>query len=463
MTIEQLKQRMAELVAKAQGIRAKAEGEKRDLTTDEARDLDECLTAFDAADADLKRLEGIAAMEARTSAPAPRQTNSDPINGTGATGAAPTNQGGSSRQPERVARVPADPIARSRHGFQNFGEFCRTVMNAAVNPSGMDPRLISAAATTYGSEGVGADGGFAVPPEWREGIMAVVLDDENLLARTDQNPVSGNSMTFPVDETTAWQSSGGIQAYWDGEASAITQSKPALKDLTAKLHRLTAMVPMTDELLEDASAMGTYVQRKAGEKLSFKVSDAIVNGTGAGMPLGIMNAPCLVTVSKIGSQVADTFHALNAVAMMGRMPASSFRKSVWLINQDLVPQVLTMGFPVTDGTTTNVGAGALYLPPGGIANGGPYGSLLGRPIVVTEACAPKGDLGDVILADLSQYLTVIKSSGIKSDVSIHLFFDTNTTAFRFVLRMNGQPWLSTAIARKSGSNTLSHFVTLEAR
>lgn len=460
MNIEELKQRMQELVAKAQGIRDKAEAEKRDLTADEATELDACLTAFDAADADLKRLEGVAAMAARTSAPAARATNSDPINGTGNPAAAPGGQ----RQEQKQPRTPADPVARQRHGFQNFGEFCAAVRTSAQHGGSTDPRLTNAAATTYGSEGVGADGGFAVPPEWRSAIMSLVLDDDSLLARTDQNPVSGNSMTFPVDETTAWQSSGGIQAYWDGEGSTITQSKPALKELTSKLHRLTALVPMTDELLEDATAMGAYVQRKAGEKLQFKVNDAIVNGTGAGQPLGILNAPCLVTVSKISSQVADTVHAKNVVAMMGRMPPSSFRKAVWLVNQDVMTQIPQLGFPVTDGTTTNVGAGALYSPPGSLATqGAPYGMLLGRPIVATEACNPIGDLGDIILSDLSQYLTVIKAGGIKSDVSIHLFFDTNTTAFRFVLRMNGQPWLSAPIARKTGSNTLSHFVTLEAR
>jgi hypothetical protein len=48
---------------------------------------------------------------------------------------------------------------------------------------------------------------------------------------------------------------------------------------------------------------------------------------------------------------------------------------------------------------------------------------------------------------------------LKTDYSIHLWFDQAINAFRFILRMNGQPWLSAAIARKNGSNTLSHFVT----
>jgi HK97 family phage major capsid protein len=149
--------------------------------------------------------------------------------------------------------------------------------------------------------------------------------------------------------------------------------------------------------------------------------------------------------------------------MMARMPAQSFGRSVWLINQDVVPQILQLGFPVTTPSGTASGAGALYLPPNGLANSSAYGSLLGRPIVVTEACAALGTVGDVILADLTKYLTVVKAGGLRSDVSMHLWFDQNLTAFRFVLRMNGQPWLSAPIARKNGSNTLSHFVTVATR
>jgi len=208
--------------------------------------------------------------------------------------------------------------------------------------------------------------------------------------------------------------------------------------------------------------MSGYVTSKAGEKMAFKVNDAIINGTGVGQPLGIMNAPCTVSVAKVTSQTAATFHADNAVAMMARMPAQSFGNSVWLINQDVVPQILKLGFAVTTAAGTAAGAGALYLPPNGLANQSTYGSLLGRPIIVTEACATLGTVGDVILADLTKYLSVVKGS-MKADVSIHLWFDQNVSAFRFVMRMNGQPWLSAAIARKNGSNTLSHFITLATR
>jgi HK97 family phage major capsid protein len=454
--IEKLKARLAELHEISKGIQAKADAEKRDLKAAEQTELDAVMAEFDQVEDDIKRRERILAQESRLATPEQRLVQPMPI---------------ANSQPAAVAR-PADGLRntrlstveeRQRWGFTNMGEFAQAVRTAVVNPSAMDQRLIqNAAATTYGSEGAGADGGFAVPPEWRSEIMKLVDAEDSLLSRCDQQTVSGNSITFPIDETTAWQSTGGILSYWDAEAAAMTQSKPALKDLTLKLNRLTALVPVTEELLEDSSAMSSYVTGKAGEKLAFKVNDSIVNGTGVGQPLGIMNAACKVAVAKVTSQVAATFHAKNAVAMMARMPASSFARAVWLINQDVLPQIMQLGFPVTDGTTTVAGAGALYMGPGQLQGTSAYGSLLGRPIIVTEACATLGAEGDVILADMSKYLAVVKGS-LRSDVSIHLWFDQNITAFRFVLRMNGQPWLSTAITRKNGNNTLSHFVTTAVR
>jgi HK97 family phage major capsid protein len=458
--IEQIKARLVELNEIGKAIQAKADAEKRELSADEQKEVDAIFNEFEAAEADIARRERLSAQEQRLGQSAGRVVPPQPLamqngssvvvqNGVGADGLRNT----------RLSTVEE----RARWGFRDFGEFCATVRSASNNPSSIDQRLITNALSTYGSESVGADGGFAVPPEWRSSIMEAVVGEDSLLSRTDQQQATGNSITFPVDETTAWQTSGGIQAYWDGEAAAMTQSKPALKEVTVKLHRVTALVPVTDELLQDSAALGSYVSRKAGDKIAFKVNDAILNGTGAGQPLGILNAPATVSVAKETSQTAATFHADNAVKMMARMPAASFGRSAWIINQDVVPQIMKLGFAVTTASGTAAGAGQLYMPPTGLANSGAYGSLLGRPIIVTEAAATLGTVGDVVLADLAQYLAVIKAGGVRSDTSIHLFFDQNATAFRFVLRMNGQPWLSAPIARKNGSNTLSHFITLATR
>lgn len=459
--IRAMKDRLTELNETSKAIQAKADAEKRDLTADEQKEIDLVMAEFDDVHASIGRRERINAQATLLSEPQPRQAAPNPVASAtpASASAAPAQRAG--RDGLRNTRLSTHE-ERQRWGFRDMGDFSISVRNAILNPGAMDQRLVQNALSTYGSEGVNADGGFAVPPEWRAEIMKQVDAEDGFLGRTDQQTVSGNTITYPIDESPAWASSGGIRSYWDGEAAALTQSKPALKDLTVKLHRLTALVPVTEELLEDAPAMAGYITSKAGEVIAFKLNDAIVNGTGAGMPLGIMNAPCKVSVAKETSQTAATFHADNAAKMMARMPARSFGRSAWLVNQDVLPQIMKMGFAITTAAGTAAGAGAMYMAPQGLANQTAYGSLLGRPIIVTEACQTLGTVGDVILADLSKYLSVVKGA-IKADVSIHLWFDQNTSAFRFVFRMNGQPWLSAAIARKNGSNTLSHFVTLDTR
>ena len=460
--IEGLKTRLGELSETSKAIQAKADAEKRDLNADEQKELDACLQEFDEVEASIARRTRILAQATRLTTPEARRTQAEPV-----ASADPVVRNVAT--PARQA--PADGLQntrmrtleeRQRWGFTSLGEFALSVRAAIVNPSGIDQRLSNAAAATYGSEGVGADGGFAVPPEWRSEIMKNVEAEDGFLNMTDVQTISSNSITYPIDESPVWASSGGIRAYWDGEAATMNQSKPALKDLTVKTHRLTALVPVTEELQQDAAAMNGYITGKAGEVIAFKLNDAIINGTGVGQPLGIMNAACKVQVGKESSQTAGTLHGRNVLKMMARMPASSFKRSVWIINQDLLPQLGGLAMDVTKADGTAAGAGILYMQPQGLANQSAFGSILGRPVIVTEACQTAGTTGDIILADMSKYLSVVKG-GLKTDYSIHLWFDQAINAFRFILRMNGQPWLSAAIARKNGSNTLSHFVALETR
>ncbi len=454
--LAELKARLAELSETSGAIQNKADAEKRDLTADEAKELDACMAEFDEVSDSIERRKRIISQATRLSAPEPRVTKPVAV---------------ASADPVQVTNVARDGLQntrlstheeRQRWGFRNIGDFAISVRNAVLNPSSIDSRLTNAAASTYGAEAVGADGGFAVPPEWRSEIMKMVDAEDGLLGMTDVQTIGSNSITYPVDESPAWASSGGIRAYWDGEAATMTQSKPALKDLTVKTHRLTALVPITEELQQDAAAMSGYIIGKAGEVIAFKLNDAILNGTGVGQPLGIMNAPCKVTVTKETSQTAATVHGRNVLKMMARMPASSFKRSAWLVNQDVLPQLGGLAMDVTKADGTAAGAGILYMQPQGLANQSAFGSILGRPVIVTEACQTVGTEGDIILADLSKYLSVVKG-GLKTDYSIHLWFDQAINAYRFILRMNGQPWLQSAISRKNGSNTLSHFVTLQTR
>lgn len=457
--IEAHRARQTEIMNTVNTLTATAEAENhRDLTTAESQQVDELGAEFDRLEADVQRREGIAARNALLTTPRARQTDPDPIDPV-ETENNGTRQNNAAIGQRPAARVPAAPRVQAggNAGFRHLGDFANSVRLASMRGE-MDPRLRNAALTTYGNEGAGADGGFAVPPDFRTDILGPVFNEESLISLTDRLQSSSNTLTLPVDTTTPWQTSGGIQAYWVAEAGTKTQSKPVLGETTLKLHTLAVLVPVTEELLEDAPAMGAYLNRKAPEKMDFKVSDAIIRGSGVGVPLGIMNSPALVTVSKESGQAADTVVAANVMKMWGRMPAASRRTAVWIMHPDaeaLLPGLLIGNIPV-------------YIPPGGLA-GNQYGTLFGRPVIPHQTAETIGDLGDIMLLDLKQYLTVTKtgagrdSNGIKADTSIHLWFDQDTTAFRFTLRVAGQPWWPAAITQRDGSNTQSPFVVLEAR
>lgn len=449
--VDTARDRQQQLLNSADDIRLRAEAESRDMTSQEVSEVSALTAEFDALQSEIEAREAVSARTALLQAPRGRRTEPDED-----VEAAPA----AAARPAARPVVSAQPRAQAggTGGFRYLGEFANSVRNATMRGGELDPRLRNASATTYGNEGSGADGGFAVPPDYRSEILSKVFGEDSLITLTDRLQSSSNTLTIPTDETTPWQTTGGIQAYWTAEGGTKTQSKPALGETTIKLHTLACLVPMTEDLLEDAPAMGAYLNRKAPEKMDFKVSDAIVRGTGVGQPLGFLSSPALVTVAAEGSQTAATINVTNLTKMWGRLPAGSMRSAVWLMHPDVVAQLPLM----------SLANQPVYLPPGGVS-GNMYGTLFGRPVIPHQVANTIGSLGDVMLVDLKQYLTVTKagagrdSNGMRQDASIHLWFDQDLVAFRFTMRIAGAPWWAGSIAQRSGSNAQSPYITLAAR
>lgn len=453
--IDKLRADLFDLNEQSRNIQARADAESRDLTEDEQTEIDRIFAEFRRTEGEIDRRSRMVEIGNKVKETfGPRAEPQIPESQAAAAGV---------RQSQRTPSVQViSNEDRGKWGFRSFGDFALSVRAAGARNSAIDPRLVANAPTTYSSEGVGEDGGFAVPPDFRQTIMQKVLGVESLLARTDQMTTGSNSVTFPADETTPWDSSGGIQAYWGAEGAAITQSKVALTEKQIRLNKLTCLVPVTEELMQDAGTLSGYLNRKVPEKFDYKIASAILNGSGSGQPVGIINAACTVSAAKdTGSspvQAADTVTYRNVVDMWNRMYAPCRNRAVWLINPDVEAQLDLMRFSANRSDEPV----PVYLPAGG-ASATPYATLRGRPVIPHEACSALGNVGDIVLADLSQYLTVVKTAGIRQDVSIHLFFDYDTAAFRFIFRVAGMPWWGSAITPPNSSNTRSCFVTLAER
>jgi len=260
-----------------------------------------------------------------------------------------------------------------------------------------------------------------------------------------------------VDETSRATGSrlGGVRVYRIAEAGTVEASQPKFGRQEIRLEDMMGLVYCTERLLRDATALETFINDAFAEEFAFVVDNEILRGSGSGQCLGILNSPALVTVPKETAQAAGTIVFENVSKMWSRMWARSRANAVWYINQDCEPSLQNMS------VVSGVSGVPVYLPPGGLSTA-PYATLYGRPVIPIEQCDTVGNLGDIILADFSQYILVRKGD-IQPASSIHVKFVYNERAFRFILSINGQSAWKNCLSPFKGTNTLSPFVALAAR
>ena len=210
------------------------------------------------------------------------------------------------------------------------------------------------------------------------------------------------------------------------------------------------------ELLKHVSALQAENESAYREEMTHELEDAIINGDGVAKPQGILNSPALITVDAETSQTSsDPLLYENIVNMWARLHPRSQMSAVWLVDQSLVPHLMTMG--LTFGAAGTPG----YLPPNGAADA-PGGTIRGRPVLFTEHTAAANTTGDIILADFTQY-RLIDKGGIDGQSSTHVAFLTDETAFRWTYLVNGKSKWEAPLTPKNSGDTLSPFVTLATR
>ena len=352
---------------------------------------------------------------------------------------------------------PRDQDDPPPNRWRSFGEQMMAVARASRGV--IDPRLTYQAATGL-SEGVPSDGGYLVEKDFVSEILRKIHETRVLWSRTRNIPVGEgrNGVRWPyVDETSRATGSrlGGVRGYWVAEGVAATASKPKLARLEWEFKKLAVLIYGTDELLGDATALGGFLGQAAAEELGFMLDDAIVRGDGVGKPLGLLNALATVSVAKETGQAASTVVAENIEKMFARMWSKSVPRATWYMNQAVWPQIFQLHHVV--GT-----AGVpMFIPPGALTQA-PLGLLLGRPIEVIEQADALGTVGDIIFADLSEY-GVIDKGGVEAATSIHVKFVEDETAFRFILRVDGQPMWVNKLTPYKGADTISPYITLATR
>lgn len=423
--LRSLQNRKAELVTAMRALNDKAKSENRDLTDDEVKEFSANKEKLETINAAIDREQTMIAAEAEL----------------GNTSAG-------------VIVVSENIEKDAKRGFMSFGEQAGAIARHYMG-LGTDQRL-AAAPSTPANEGTGADGGYSIAPQFSQEIWRLSLGEDSLIPYTMNDELTGNSMIYPKDETTPWGGTG-VQAYWQSEAKAAAESKPVLGSETLTLHKLMCLVPVTNELLADSAALGSFLNNIAPERITWKTNEAILFGDGAGKPLGALTnagnagSPAIV-VAKESGQAANTVDPKNLSNMVSRLLVGQLKTAIWLGTPDILTPLEAM----------TVGNYPIFLPNNN-ATEGSYGMLKGRPLFLTEHAAALSSQGDLSLVSLKGYRTITKAGGIQTATSMHLYFDADAMAFRFTFRINGKPIMSAPVTPPKSANKRSHFVVLGAR
>jgi HK97 family phage major capsid protein len=312
-----------------------------------------------------------------------------------------------------------------------------------------------AAATGGMTVAVPTDGGMFLQGESSTELMTNGFNNSEILPKTSPRTLAAGSQFVEIngiDETSrkTGSRSGGIRVYTNKELGEATGSKTQFKKIRIEPQKLTGLYNASGELMRNVTFLGQEMRQLFGEEFAFKCQDLSMSGTGAGEALGILKAGCLVTVAKESGQVAKTILTDNLSNMWARFRG---RNPVWFINQDVNPQLDQLS--ITAGTAALEPRFVTYDAQGLLR-------IKGAPVIPIEQCETLGTVGDIVLADWSQYITANKGD-INEAMSIHVNFLYDQETFRFIYYYDGQPRWASALTPYKGSNTVSPFVALASR
>ncbi len=358
-----------------------------------------------------------------------------------------------------VAATKAEPQAPTVAKWANLGEFYRAVY-AVKAENQRDPRLkafrdLAAGDSKAMAENTGAAGGFLVPDEFNTTIQGAIGEGSVIRPLATIIPMRRASMKIPVMDQTGGASGtpawfGGMHGHWLEEAGQKSESSPTFRQMNLVAHKFAGITYTSDELLDDSAvSLEAFLNGPMGfvGMVNWYEEWAFYRGTGAGQPLGLLNAGATITQARIAT--SPTVQYGDLVAMYAHLLPGA--RGHWFINVAHRETLLTMSGP---------SGNASYL--WGNASTGMPDMLLGMPVTWTEKLPAPGSAGDVLLADFRYYVIGDRqATTIETDKSNRFEYDQST--WRIVHRVDGQPWFSTYITLADGSTTVSPFVILGAK
>lgn len=300
-----------------------------------------------------------------------------------------------------------------------------------------------------------SDGGFLVPETLRSQLLQIALESAVVRPKATVIPMDSARVPMPIIDSTTNAGSvyGGMVAYWGEEGAMLQDSSPKFGRIDLEARKLTGLSAVPNELLQDSIvSFSALIERLWPSALAFSEDNAFMTGNGVGMPLGFRGAGNTASVA-VARTTSNQIKYPDIVAMYAQMLPSSLGNAIWTCAPDALPQLLQMSLSVGTGGNSVFVVNATAAAPM---------TIFGRPLIVSEKASALGQRGDLAFTDLSYYLIGDRQT-MTADSSTDYMFGADKTTFRIIQRVDGRPWLKTAITPANGStNKLSPFIELAA-
>ena len=231
------------------------------------------------------------------------------------------------------------------------------------------------------------------------------------------NTTSGEDITIPI--LTAYSA-----ATLKAAGTAIDESEPTYASITLGSYKFGLLIPVSSELVSDAGFnISSHLAEQAGNGLGFAVNAALTLGTGSSQPRGVVTAAGAGITGSTG--VVGKFSADNLIDLQYSLDGAARR----------LPGVAYMANTQTIGAMRKLKDDAgQYLFQVGV---GTPDSFAGYSIIENPAMAAVGTTAKSVLFGHMPSYKVRVAGGIQVATSTDYAFNTDTTTFRVLLRVDG--------------------------
>ena len=176
----------------------------------------------------------------------------------------------------------------------------------------------------------GSDGGYLCPTEFENEIVQA-LREQNIMRTLCKVITTDNDRKIPVAASHT-------VAQWTAENASYTESNPTFSQLEIDAYKLTDLIKVSNELLEDSAFdLESYIASEFAYAFGAAEEQAFCVGTGVGQPTGLFTANGAPVSVTAGSATAITTDEL--ISLIYSLKAPYRKNAKFLMNDATVAAV----------------------------------------------------------------------------------------------------------------------------